>query len=360
MEDLFLNKGVVKAILSSPLQTQYQKISLRATSVKEQSIYQLSIQKGQQVFHANYSSEQVFEIVKKYIPLFKQLHLYTQDELYHYLWNRQRKETLIRKKISTPLLCSSAHNKDKNYLISDKKVTPFLLELGIQTKTGAIKSDKRDKFLQINKFLEILIPALKECKTIVDFGCGKAYLTFALAHIFKGRIVGVDLKESLLDSLNTLAKKLNYNHLSFEKGSIQDYTTSDPIDAIIALHACNIATDEALYQGIKRGAKVMIVAPCCHQELYPQVASDMLTPLLKHGILKEKFASLVTDAARAELLAMHGYKTDVMEFIDHGHTPKNILIRAIKTAKAIPPTDYVKFCNLLHIQPHLQKLLKIE
>lgn len=330
MENLFLKNRVIKAVLSSPL-SALQKVTARAVD----GYYQLSIHKNNQDFHQNYPATQIFFHFSQYLKDFKQCHLYTEEELHHYLWNKERKETVIKKKLKSPLI-KKPHNLEKNY--------PFLKQLGVD----------RDKSIQINKFLEILAPYLDRCTHIIDFGCGKAYLTFALAHLFKGKITGIDLKGDLLEKLQAMAGG-QFPHLLFEKGKILD--AEHQADGVIALHACNTATDEAIYQGIRMGAELIVVAPCCHQELYSQIDSEPLKPMLRHGILRERLASLATDAARAELLTEWGYKTDVIEFIDAEHTPKNLIIRAVKTGNWKSKGSYRKFADSLAITPYLEKLL---
>lgn len=335
MKDLFENKQVVKATLSG---AKTGKLSIRAISEKGKFYYHISKQVGTKEFHENLPPEEIFAYLEPLLPQFKQGHIYTHDTLHHYLWSSKGKETHLVKAIASE---SKPHNLLKKRALTD---LPILADLGI----------KKDKLVQIDKFIEIVGPYLEG--NVVDFGCGKAYLTFALAHLFKIDITGFDLKEDVLEKLQKLAEKHGYKNIHFEVGS----TPKGKVDAILALHACNTATDEAIFKGIELGAKLIVVAPCCHQELYKQIESEDLKPILKHGILKERLASLATDAARAELLNLMGYKTDCIEFIDYEHTPKNLLIRAVKVdrPKKVDPATYRRFCESLHIHPRLEVLLK--
>ena len=234
---------------------------------------------------------------------------------------------------------------------------------------GKIKPSKYDKYKQINKYLETIEAVIKELpKThlrIIDFGCGKSYLTFAMYHYLTEiqhksvEIVGLDLKEDVIAFCSALAKELDYANLHFQVGDIGHYTTNQTIDMVVSLHACNTATDAALAKAVGWEAKVILAVPCCHNECYKQIDNQLFAPLLKHGILKERMAALITDGLRGQYLESMGYKVSIMEFIDMQHTPKNILIKAIRTTSTSNPVakeNYDTLCQALHLDlslPHM-------
>ena len=248
-------------------------------------------------------------------------------------------------------------------------LTAFLQDLGVMTKEGEIVRTKFDKFRQINRFLEFIEDVLPELPkdrevTILDFGCGKSYLTFAIyyyLHELKGydiRIIGLDLKTDVIYACNQLAKKYGYRKLKFMEGNIADYTGSDEVDMVVTLHACDTATDFALAKAVGWKAKVILSVPCCQHEVNRQIANETLAPLFSYGLIKERMAALVTDAMRAEYLKREGYDTQILEFIDMEHTPKNILIRAIYTGNKGKNTEAIRTCEeMLHIDPMLGRLL---
>ena len=266
-----------------------------------------------------------------------------------------------------------SHNKIKQYLLKEGEPLPFLVELGVMTKEGKVIASKYDKFKQINRYLEFIddiIPALPKGRTvnIVDFGCGKSYLTFAMYHLlvsvkgFDVRITGLDLKKDVIENCNALAAKCGYERLTFLHGDIARYESEDGKhpDMVVTLHACDTATDYALEKAVKWGASVILCVPCCQHELNKQIECDILSPIMKYGLLKERFAALLTDGLRAEMLEECGYKTQVLEFIDMEHTPKNILIRAVKRKKDMGKADspaFKKTEEFMHASPTLEKLL---
>ena len=246
---------------------------------------------------------------------------------------------------------------------------PFLQDLGVMTAEGKIVRTKFDKFRQINRFLEFIediLPRLEKEResVIIDFGCGKSYLTFAMyyyLHELKGypvKIIGLDLKEDVINNCNDLAKKYGYEKLTFLTGDIASYDGVDQVDMVVTLHACDLATDYALEKAVRWGARVILSVPCCQHELNGQMKNDLLQPIFQYGIIKERVAALFTDAMRAQILESVGYRTQILEFIDMEHTPKNILIRAVKQGG---PKNNKKeleaIMDELHIEPTLYKLL---
>lgn len=372
---LFSKGLVIQGIFSNPRKkatSSITKVVLRPIEIKGETFYQISEFTKTQAHHRNVTAQEaVKQMQEQLLIAFKQAVLYTADQDYHLLTNSNLETTILSQPPSKQL-GEKAHNKTKNYLFEEGIAIPFLVELGVMNAQGKVHPQKRDKFRQINRFLEMLLDVLhpfNQQKTlhIIDFGCGKAYLTFALYHFltfnrgYDVQMVGIDLKEEVITFCQNLAKKLNYHQLHFFHGNIANFTPKATVDLVVALHACDTATDFALAKAVAWEAKVILAAPCCQHELFQQIASSSLEGLLQFGILKERFASLVTDAARAQLLEMVGYKTQVMEFIDSEHTPKNLLIRAIKGNSQKNREDatnaFFEFKKSLSITHTLEKLL---
>ena len=261
-----------------------------------------------------------------------------------------------------------SHNRRKRRLIEEGSVVEPLIDMGIFTKDGKIVRSMEDKFRQINRFLEFIediLPKLEKDReiTILDFGCGKSYLTFAMyydLHVLKEydiRIIGLDLKSDVIHHCNELSRKYGYDKLEFLVGDIADYEGVREVDMVVTLHACDTATDYALYKAVKWHASVILSVPCCQHELNRQIRNEMLQPVMRYGILKERMAALITDGLRAELLESKGYETQLLEFIDMEHTPKNILIRAVKTGKKRSRDSFSDTMKALHVAPTLDRLL---
>lgn len=267
--------------------------------------------------------------------------------------------------------CDNAreHNSTKNYILQNGVYVDWMFKLGLMDKEGKILSHKQKKFRQINKFLEMLSDVEEQIpnnSVIVDMGCGKSYLTFAMYHYFniiKNKnieIMGYDLKKDVVDYCNKLAKDFAFNKLSFYARDIGEINNDDKkISMIITLHACDIATDIAMYHGIRWNCRVIMSVPCCQHELMGQIKNPDMDIMLKHGILKERFSALLTDSIRAEILEIAGYKTGVMEFIDMEHTPKNIMIRAVKKNNTVDKEklkELEKLIKAYNVNPYLYKL----
>ncbi|MFX3636168.1 MAG: SAM-dependent methyltransferase [Candidatus Pristimantibacillus sp.] len=289
------------------------------------------------------------------------------------LFNKKGKATVLSKPATgSALPADQQHNRQKQRIIAEGSAAPFLVELGIMTKDGAVHAKKQDKYRQINRFLEMVtdvLPYLPEDKplTIVDFGCGKSYLTFALYHLLaveqqrEVSVIGLDLKADVIEFCSKLADKLGYDKLNFMVGDIADYEELSAADMVVTLHACDTATDAALAKAVSWGASVIMSVPCCQHEAFKQIQNDTLSPLLSQGLLKERFAALATDAARGTLLEVLGYKVQMLEFVDPEHTPKNLLIRAVRGEKGNLSEkkweQYEQFRDFLHLSPSLENML---
>lgn len=347
------------------------KVKIRPMLVKEKLIFQFEAFENNQAFHENVSAEEAVIKVQKYMELFKQLQMMTKTVNYTILVSKKGKVTVQKKGVKGEVKkVDLSHNRSKKYILEEGVKVPFLYDLGVQTADGKIVKSRFDKFRQINRFLEFIediLPQLAKDKevTILDFGCGKSYLTFAMyyyLHELKGydiRIIGLDLKKDVIRLCNELSEKYGYEKLKFLEGNIADYTGVDEVDMVVTLHACDTATDFALAKAVGWKAKVILSVPCCQHELNGQIQNDMLAPVLKYGLIKERMAALITDALRAEYLEGEGYDAQILEFIDMEHTPKNILIRAVKAGKKKANKEEIKNCEKqLHVSPMLGRLLE--
>lgn len=347
------------------------KVKIRPMLVKEKLVFQFETFENNQAFHENVSAEEAVEKVLQYMERFKQLQMMTKTVNYTILISKKGKVTVQKKGVKGEAKkVDLSHNRSKKYILEEGVKVPFLYDLGVQTADGKIVKSRFDKFRQINRFLEFIediLPQLAKDKevTILDFGCGKSYLTFAMyyyLHELKGydiRIIGLDLKKDVIRLCNELSEKYGYEKLKFLEGNIADYTGVDEVDMVVTLHACDTATDFALAKAVGWNAKVILSVPCCQHELNGQIQSDMLAPVLKYGLIKERMAALITDALRAEYLEGEGYDAQILEFIDMEHTPKNILIRAVKTGKKKENKEEIQNCEKqLHVSPMLGRLLE--
>ena len=372
--DKSFNIDFVSAVLSNPREKDGTvKVKIRPVMKQDRLLFQCEEYRNNQVFHLNLEAEATSEYVENQMKVFKQMQMETRQLRYQVLVSKKGKMT-IQKRLQTAEVkeVNYSHNRAKHYILEEGKTVPFLRDLGVMTKTGEIVRTKFDKFRQINRFLEFIediLPQLPKDRevTILDFDCGKSYLTFAMyyyLHELNGydiRIIGLDLKTDVIEACNQLAKKYGYKKLKFLEGNIADYTGSDEVDMVVTLHACDTATDFALAKAVGWKAKVILSVPCCQHELNGQMANEVLAPLFSYGLIKERMAALVTDSLRAEYLKREGYDTQILEFIDMEHTPKNILIRAVYTGKRGDNDEAICACEkMLHVQPTLGKLLKGE
>ncbi len=366
-----LNKGFISAILSNPrVKEEAAKIKVRPLLHKDRLVFQVETFRNNQAFHENLEPAEACEKLMECMQNMKQMQCETTKASYTVLVSKKGKVT-IKKKAQKNQVCPAelSHNRKKKYILEEGTKVPFLQDLGVMTEEGKIVKSRFDKFRQINRFLEFIediLPQLDKGRelTILDFGCGKSYLTFAMyyyLHELKNydiRIIGLDLKTDVIRHCNELSEKYGYEKLRFLEGNIADYTGADEVDMVVTLHACDTATDFALEKAVGWNAKVILSVPCCQHELNTQMHSETLMPLMKYGLIKERMAALVTDALRAEYLEREGYSVQILEFIDMEHTPKNILIRAVRTGKCADNAQMIRACEeFLHVSPTLGKLL---
>ncbi len=367
-----LNIDFISATLSNPRNKDaIQKIKVRPILKKDTLLFQLESFQNNQAFHENMEVEKACEKLLEHMENMKQMQLETQKCSYSVLVSKKGKITIKSKlKKGDRKKINMSHDRKKKYVLEEGVPVPFLQDLGVMTQEGKIVHAKFDKFRQINRFLEFIEDILPELDkdrelTILDFGCGKSYLTFAMyyyLHELKSydiRIIGLDLKKDVIRHCNELSEKYGYDKLKFLEGDIADYTGVDKVDMVVTLHACDTATDYALAKAVGWDAKVILSVPCCQHELNRQIKNEVLEPILKYGLLKERMAALITDGLRAEYLEQEGYTTQILEFIDMEHTPKNILIRAVKNKKKKEQgDDAIRRCEAaLRVAPTLGRLL---
>jgi SAM-dependent methyltransferase len=366
-------RHLIQATFSQPRRKDGQtarKIVVRPLQLKNGLHYQFERFQDNKAFHDNVLPEQAGAKLAETMQLYRQALVKTPDADVQLLANKKGAVTMLwHKPTAAAPQEPKAHNRAKTYIIPEGEAAPFLVRLGVMTPEGRVVKAKYDKFRQINRFLEMVadvLPALPRDRTltIVDFGCGKSYLTFALYYLLavkEGlpvRIIGLDLKADVIETCSRLAAELGCEGLSFSVGDIAEYAGETDVDMVVTLHACDTATDAALLKAIAWNASVILSVPCCQHELFRQLSQPVLKPLIKHGILKERFAALVTDAIRAQLLEIAGYRTQLLEFIDLEHTPKNLLIRAVKskrTGEAQLKQEYEAFRDFLSVNPYMER-----
>ncbi len=373
-----LNENTLRAVVSNRRSKQVsQKLVFRPFMEKNKLMFQREEYANNQVFHENMDKETAVEQICTFLERdYKQLDLLCEQSSFSALVSKKGKSTIKENKNQLAKKIDLSHNRKKRYILDTDEVIPFLVDLGVQTKEGKIVDKKYKKYKQINRFLEFVKDVLPELPKdrpvkIIDFGCGKSYLTFAVYYylqIMNGRdveMIGLDLKKDVIAHCNRMAEKYGYTSLHFLKGDISTYDGADSADMVITLHACDVATDFALDKAVHWNAKVILSVPCCQHELNAQIENDVLEPLLKYGILKERFAALLTDALRANLLEQNGYEVQILEFIDMEHTPKNLLIRAVKQGEKADKkqekleNSYKVLCDELNAHGTLEKLLKM-
>lgn len=353
------------------------KIKVRPVMIRDSLYFQVSRYTDKQVFHENMTAEDALETLSGWILHdFRQAQIRMQDEMVTVLVSKKGKATVKSKKAACIETQNLEHNRKKRYIIEEGTAVPFMIDLGVMTESGKIIRTRYDKYRQINRFLEFIEDILPELPTdrtvhIIDFGCGKSYLTFAMYYYLKVlkhydiRITGLDLKQKVIEDCQALADRYGYDGLQFLCGDIADYNGTDEVDMVVTLHACDTATDYALYKAVKWHASVILSVPCCQHELNRKMQCETLSGAFQYGLIKERTAALMTDAMRGQLLEMKGYKTQLLEFIDMEHTPKNILIRGVKSKGLLPKTarkqqmeNYQKCRDFFGAELTLEKLFK--
>ena len=376
-----INENLYQIILSNPRKTGgAEKIKIRPVLVKGKLEFQETTYIGTKVFHENFSKDRLTErILTALTESFKQGELENKEFRATILVSKKGKITIKTKKnVGQKKEIDLSHNRAKQYILEEGTAVPFLVELGVQSKDGKIIKSKYDKFKQINRYLEFIrdvLPILPKDRTvnIIDFGCGKSYLTFAMYHYLKVmngydiRVIGLDLKDDVIEKCNKLAEKFDYSSaLKFIRGDISTFEGDYQPDMVVTLHACDTATDFALEKAVRWRAKVILSVPCCQHEVNKQIECKELEPVLKYGLLKERMSALITDADRANMLEELGYEAQILEFIDMEHTPKNLLIRAVKRQKTEAmqgkteknSSEIEEFLEFLHTKQTLNELFR--
>jgi len=376
---------LIKIVFSDRKSGDFNKVIIKPIILKSTKNIQIESFKNNKAFHKNIDLNNLQElenILKEYIENFKQILLQIEGADISFI---RKKESFSRKEKESNLVKSSnEHNKKKQYILNEGDKIDFLIELGLMSVEGKILKSSYNKFKQINKYLEFIDDVIEELKAkklitnhinVLDFGCGKSYLTFALYYYLKNyrkdltfSIVGLDLKKDVIEFCNKLAKKLNYENLEFLNGNIKDYDKSKEVDLVFSLHACNNATDYSLEKALSLDAKAILAVPCCHHEFFEKIQKNKnsefhntLKIMADNGVVLDKFATLATDSFRSLSLELCGYKTKMIEFIDMEHTPKNILIKAIKSKSSNLKeklVEYNKLKEFLGIKPLLEDLIR--
>ena len=347
----FLDDSLLRIILSNPAfkdgagPCKALKVRVRPVMLKGGMVFQAEELTEKQAFHRNLTREEgVSYLLGLMESGFKQAEVESSRGQARVLVGKKGTVTIKVKKNQQKMVAApnvASHNRQKRYILEEGKPVAFLEDLGVMTADGKVVRSRYDKFRQINRFLEFIediLPRLDKSRenVIIDFGCGKSYLTFAMyyyLHELKGyevRIIGLDLKQDVIDHCNRLSVAYGFDKLKLYHGDIASYDGVDHVDMVVTLHACDTATDYALEKAVKWDASVILSVPCCQHELNKQMDNELLRPVLQYGLIKERMAALYTDALRAEILENRGYRTQILEFIDMEHTPKNILIRAVK------------------------------
>ena len=347
----FLDEGLIRIILSNPVLKEgagpgkVLKVRVRPVMLKGGMVFQAEELTEKQAFHRNLTKEEGVPYLLGLLEGgFKQAEAESVKGQARVMVGKKGTVTVKVKKNQQKIVAApnvASHNRQKRYILEEGKPVAFLEDLGVMTADGKVIRSRYDKFRQINRFLEFIediLPRLDKSRenVIIDFGCGKSYLTFAMyyyLHELRGyevRIIGLDLKQDVIDRCNRLSEAYGFDKLKFYHGDIASYDGVDHVDMVVTLHACDTATDYALEKAVKWDASVILSVPCCQHELNKQMDNELLRQVFQYGLIKERMAALYTDALRAEILENRGYRTQILEFIDMEHTPKNILIRAVK------------------------------
>lgn len=375
MLDYFINERLNQLVLSNPAEKDHlQKVKVRPMLIRGALVFQAEEFTKTQAFHKNLGAQELKSYLSDMLSgTFKQAEVLSELGSATVLVSKKGTMTVKTRKNPPAKMQAGEtklqHNRQKRYVIPEGHPVPFLVDLGVQTQDGRIVKSRYDKFRQINRFLEFIediLPKLDKTRenVIIDFGCGKSYLTFAMyyyLHEMKGypiRIIGLDLKKDVISHCGKLAEHYGYDNLKFYHGDIASYEGVDHVDMVVTLHACDTATDYALEKAVRWGAKVILSVPCCQHELNKQMKNDLMEPVLHYGLIKARMAALYTDALRAELLEQQGYRTQILEFIDMEHTPKNILLRAVYEGKPKHNEKEIQqILEFLQIEPTLYQIL---
>lgn len=376
--DVFINEDLCRVVVSHAVGCEGpSKVRVRPVLIRGGLMFQCTETHGTKELHKNLDRDGVICYLLGLLERgFRQLQLEAKGADGSVLVSKKGKMTVkCRRKQGAGEreagMCLE-HNRKKRYILEADRPIPFLVDLGVMSQSGKVLHARYDKFRQMNRYLEFVedvLPKLPRDRqvTIIDFGCGKSYLTFAMYYYLRQQkgydvnIIGLDLKTDVIERCNQLAERYGFEKLHFYQGDIASYEGVERVDMVVTLHACDTATDFALAKAVEWGAKIILSVPCCQHELNGQIASQIMKPVMKYGILKERMAALLTDGLRAEMLEDRGYKVDILEFIDMEHTPKNLLIRAIKknTSKdAVGPSGHIRECmDFFHVNPTLERLL---
>lgn len=366
-----IGQELILAVLSGSKSKEIpSRVRIRPVELKGKLLYQASASQGQKVFHRNYTREELISYLEKSLKgEYSQLQVQGCRADGSVLVSKKGRQTVkVRPHSQKKPAKILSHNRVKQYILPEGKPVPFLVDLGVMSPEGRVHGPAYDKYRQINRFLEFIediLPKLSREREIhiLDFGCGKSYLTFAMYYFLRElrgydvRITGLDLKADVIENCSRLAESYGYDKLQFLQGDIADYQGLEKVDMVVTLHACDKATDYALAKAVEWNAEVILSVPCCQHELNAKISNELLDPILKYGLLKERIAALMTDGIRAELLESKGYSTQILEFIDMEHTPKNLLIRAVKTGKKPNTEPLERLTKAIHGELTLQKLL---
>ncbi len=336
IENIVSNETINKVIISNPTNksAKYKKVVIE----NKNDHYMENAYTDKHSFTNNFDVSAIVERIDFYRNDFKQINIFSNEFEYMIKISKSGKLFLSKTKLKTELKLSSTNNRVKNYIFNENEIIQPLIDMGIYTAEGKIVKSMYDKYKQINRFIELIDDYMKDNKlsriNIVDFGCGKSYLTFVVYYYFKYikntdiTMVGLDLKEDVIKKCNETAKKYGYSSLRFELGDINGYKPNMDIDMIITLHACDTATDYALYNAINWNVKMIFSVPCCQHEVNKQISSESLPIITRYGLIKERISSDFTDIVRCNLLKAMSYNVEMIEFVGFEHTPKNLLIRA--------------------------------
>ena len=382
--ELFLNESLERVLMSNPADSgKISRSRIRPLLMKGRLVFQAEEQAGKQAFHRNLDKDEAADYVTGLLEgSFRQAEITSGLGKALILVSKKGKVTVKVKRYPESVRIQPAgepgspgplsHNRKKHYILEEGIPVPFLVDLGVMTKEGRVVNSRYDKYRQINRFLEFIediLPNLDQDResTIIDFGCGKSYLTFAMYYYLKElkgypvRIIGLDLKEDVIEHCSRLGRQYGYDGLSFCHGDIASFEGVEKVDMVVTLHACDLATDYALEKAVNWGARVILSVPCCQHELNGQMENSLLRPVLQYGLIKERMAALYTDAIRAQVLEYRGYRTQILEFIDMEHTPKNILIRAVRQGRKRDNGLQIReLAEFLHVKPTVVELLAPE